>query len=219
MAGKPDFGIRQMPMMRNPRGSLGEYNDRLLERQIASPAGTGESLGPASYPISGTEPQTNEEYLAAMYQLLKGLPYDLVMELRRQLLLIPREVVPTPGSARDVALASGATVTVCTVNMDEAFNGFLEFVGFGCTPEAGQVDLRWQLVIDNVVHPKWSAFVAPGNSMSTPYKVMMELRRSQNISIVCTNVGANNLLVHAYMLVNAEVQMQKPWGQGGGGIV
>jgi hypothetical protein len=37
MAGKPDFGIRQMPMMRNPRGSLGEYNDRLLERQIASP--------------------------------------------------------------------------------------------------------------------------------------------------------------------------------------
>jgi hypothetical protein len=217
MAQRPDFSIRAMPMVRNP--GMGEFNDRLLDRQIASPAGTGESLGPVSYPMTGTEPQTQDEYIAAMYQLLKGLPYDLVMELRRQLLVIPREVVPIPASGVDIALAAGATVSVCTLTMDEAFNGFLEFVGFASTPEAALVNLRWQLVIDNVVHPKWSAFVAPANNVGTPYKVMMQLRRSQAIEIRCTNVGLLNILVSGYMLVNSEVQMQKPWGQDGGGIV
>jgi hypothetical protein len=217
MAGRPDFSIRSMPMVRHP--GMGEFNDRLIDRQIASPAGTGEGLGPVSYPMTGTDPQNRDEYIAAIYQLLKGLPYDIIMEARRQLLIIPREVVPIPASGVDIALVAAATVSVCNLTMDEAFNGFLEFVGFACTPDTSLVDLRWQLVIDNVVHPKWSAFVAPSNNVGTPYKVMMELRRAQSIEIRCTNVGAVDVLVAGYLLVNSEVQMQKPWGQGGGGIV
>jgi hypothetical protein len=49
--------------------------------------------------------------------------------------------------------------------------------------------------------------------------VMMQLRRSQSIEIKCTNVGGTAVVVAGYMLVNSEVQMQKPWGQDGGGIV
>jgi hypothetical protein len=197
---------------------MGDFEDLLRQRQIATPSG-GQPLGPLSSPLTQGDPTTQLDFLSGMYRLLRYLPYDMVMMLRKQLLLVPRENVPIPASAVDTAVAAGTTVTVCTITIDESFTGFLKYVGFGVSPGGSRADITWSLLINNTAHPKWGSFISPVDNLGTPYEVMIELTRAKSIALTAKNTGLNAINVSAFMLANEEVILSKPYGTTSGSVI
>jgi hypothetical protein len=169
---------------------MADYEDLLRQRQIATPSGSSD-MGPLSSPLTQSDPTTQLDFLSGMYRLLRYLPYDMVMMMRKQLLLIPRENVPIPATGVDIALASAATVSVCSLQIDESFTGFLRWVGFGVSPSSYRANVDWSIKINNTAHPKWGAFVSPADNLATPYEVMLELTRAKSIEIFATNTGGS----------------------------
>jgi hypothetical protein len=198
--------------------ALSEYEDILRQRQISSPSGS-QPLGPLSGPLTQADPTTQMDFLSGLYRLMRYLPYDMVMMLRKQLLLISRENVPIPASAVDTALAAGATVQICSIQIDENFTGFLRWIGFGVSPAGYRANVTWSLAINGVKHPKWGAFISPADNLATPYEVMLELTRAKSIAISAMNTGANACNVSAFMLANEEVILSKPYGNTGGSVI
>jgi hypothetical protein len=197
---------------------MGDYEDYLRMRQIATPAGDA-PLGPLSTPLTQGEPSTQIDMLSGIYRLLRYLPYDMVMQLRKQLLLVSRENVPFPASGVDIALAASATVEICSIQIDESFTGFLSWVGFGVSPGTYRSSVSWSLAINGSKHPKWGNFISPADNLATPYNVMLELTRAKSISLSAKNTGLSACNVSALMIANEEVILNKPYGSTSGSVV
>lgn len=200
---------------------MADFEDLLRQRQIATPSGSSDvGMGPMSAPLTQGDPSTQLEFLSGLYRLLRYLPYDMVMMMRKQLLLIPRENVPIPASGADIAVATGgAEVSICSLQIDESFTGFLRWIGFGVSPASYTANIDWVLKINNTAHPKWGAFVAPINNLASPYEVMIELTRAKSIELFAINTGGANCNCSAIMIANEEVILSKPYGSTGGSVI
>jgi hypothetical protein len=199
---------------------LGEFPDLLRQRQVPTPGGAPE-MGPLAYPLTALDcaSLTDHEVLCLMYELLRYMPWDVIMMARTQLLLNPRENVPILVSGIDIACAAGATVNVCSFTMDAEFCGFLKHLGFGVVPPASIVNVRWRLLIDRVVHPKVQEFVAPASNLASPYEVPIEIPRARTITLQARNDGGAQVNIWGLMIGHAEYVSGKPYGATGlGGV-
>lgn len=195
---------RDAIMRRYGLAGMADYESPLIRRQMASNghAGQGEALGPVAdvvYPAP-SEP-TQQQMDNARNHILADLPFQIAMELRRQLMLPSREAIWFARTGQVQALAAGATATVITVTMQQRQTGALEYIGTNILPIGSAANVAWSILVSTQVgHPFINQQVMLANTLGNPYKFRMELIQSQTISLQATNNGPGAVDVQGVLI-------------------
>jgi hypothetical protein len=170
-------------------GTMGEFIDALMSRQIATPSTALDQLGPLAAPVSPAG-LTQEQLLQAIYEKLRDLPSDLLMAARYNLPLTPRECVPILTGVLNVSALASVATSIHSYTMPDGFTGFLERIGLAAAPETALANLTWRMKINGNVHPGFSNFVAPVNNLISLWPCYVELSRGKKIEIEAVNAAA-----------------------------
>lgn len=176
-----------------PTGGLKDYQPTLPTRVLAPDgrAGQDTATGPLVSPVSVPEEATSPlAILQSLERMLGGLPFAIGMEFRRQLMLPSRDAVWFNQSQDLVTVGPGLSVAVVTQPIDERQVGVLEKVGVFCQPSASISDLRWSILLNNIIHPKFGQRQFAANTYTTPWDFRMEIMQTQSLVLQVTNTGA-----------------------------
>ena len=177
--------------------TLRDYQQPLSSSILAPDgrAGQDQATGPLVPPVNRpAEDLTPESLMRSYEQLLARLPFTAAMEFRRQLMLQSRDAVWFNRSADLTAVAAGATVQLVSQTIGERAVGILEQVGLICEPAAAMADLRWSVVINNSIHPKFGELVFPFTNYTTPRNFRMEIMGTNVVTLQVRNTSAFGVL-------------------------
>ena len=186
--------------------ALADYGAALPRRIEPSHghAGQGEAMGPVAMPVVPAPREENElNTQKASRSILADMPFQMIMELRRQLMLPSREAIWFTRESGDVALPAGigSTADVITLTMDENQTGALEFYGTAVIPALGSTDVTWSLLNSTTGgHPFLTNQVLPTNTMMFPRKFRQELIQSRTVTLRATNQVAGAMIVRAVLI-------------------
>ena len=195
--------IRRHLAARGPR-PLGDYAADLPYRVLSTKGGAGQEggaldggWGPVTAPVlSGEECETELCLLKEIRDLLRRLPEALLLSMRTQLVLTPREAVsfvalgldPATGSSTINVPANTAAVIV-TQTIQPRFAGFVTKVGVNVMGAGNFPDITWQIREGGTVHPEFAARIYSSGNLNTPDDFVLELVQGRIVELVAINTN------------------------------
>lgn len=191
-------------------GGLGDYPANLPYRVILTKGG--QAFGQTVAPIEQEEETCT---LLDICKLLKAMPWMMVMEARKQLMLPGRDAqyfIKQSVGAITVP-TSGAVTQVVEYSSTEKFGGALLGVGAQVITLGAADSISWTLRVNGQVHPDFAGVVLNTPTTQMPLQFKMELVQGRTIELIAQSSNAAPVLVTGYLLGFTEFLTEsKEWG-------
>jgi len=193
---------RKLAAMRGPRslGELSDYPADLPYRVLSTKSGAGQEggaidggLGPVTAPvISGQECVDELCLLREIRDLLLRMPESMLLAMRTQLVLTPREAVSfiTLSGTVNVPIAPNNIVVICTQTIQPNQVGYITKVGVNVMGAGSFPDITWQIRVNGAIHPEFANRIYSAANLGTPDDFVMELIQGRIVQLVAINTSA-----------------------------
>jgi len=215
---------RKLAAMQQAPGTaraLGDYPATLPYRVLSTKGGAGQDCspisgdcGPVTAPvIPGEQPETELSLLRDIKELLRRMPDELLLAMRTQLVLVPREAVSFITMSGTVNVLAGATTVVLAQTIQPRFGGFITKIGVNVMGAGNFPDVTWQLQISGAIHPEFGNRIYSAANLNTPDDFVLELCQSRIVQLVAINTGGVPIDVQAKFVGWTEfLTDNKPYG-------
>jgi hypothetical protein len=115
------------------------------------------------------------------------------------------------GEAVDVPPAGSSSpnlVTICEVDIDEGYNGFLTHIGMEVLPTSAADQVLFQILVVGGISPKFSTHPFRRQTLQTPLPFTMWCEPKKKFRLVAQNLGANKVAALG-MLIGFERKIKK----------
>jgi len=188
---------RKLAAMQQARG-LADYPADLPYRVLSTKGGAGQQggaidgqWGPVTAPVvSGAECNDELCLLREIRDLLYRLPDAMLLALRTQLVVTPREAVSFVAlSQGTVNILAGAQAVVVTQTIQPRFAGYITHVGINVLAPAAFPDITWQIRVNGAVHPEFAGRIYSAANLNTPDPWVLELIQGRVVQLVAINTS------------------------------
>lgn len=214
-------GGNRVPDGLNGLGAFGDYPAVLPYRVLSTKGGAGQqggaldqAWGPVTAPtIPGEDPDSQLGLLRDIADYLRRLPEAMLLALRTQLVLTPREAVSFIALSGTVSIPAGAAVAVVSQAIQPRFAGFITKVGVSVLPTGSFPDITWQLRVNGAIHPEFSNRIFSASTLGDPDDFVLELVQGRTVQLVAMNTSGVAIDVQGKLVGWTEfLTDNKPYG-------